>query len=205
MKNLKDYNQFNEGLKSNLAKIALGASLSFNNLNATNVDIKSDVDKTEEISDIRISKSKDKKLSSIISKIESNLKSEDSAKFNELFNELNSHIKERYNYKIKEQSIESINMDFTTMSLFEIMGWIGSILLAICGIPQAIMSFKDKNSDGISWAFLLLWAFGEIFALAYVYDKLDIPLLLNYSVNMLTLAVILYYRICPTREKSLDS
>ena len=58
----------------------------------------------------------------------------------------------------------------------EIIGWLGSIMLSICGLPQAIESYKKKNSDGISWAFILLWLFGEIFALIYVVYKKEYPL-----------------------------
>jgi uncharacterized protein with PQ loop repeat len=89
------------------------------------------------------------------------------------------------------------------MTIFEIMGWLGSICLAICGIPQAWQSYKDKHSDGISWGFVLLWAFGEVFALAYVYDKLDLPLLLNYATNILILGVILYYKVKPQNKLEL--
>ena len=87
------------------------------------------------------------------------------------------------------------------MGIVMILGWLGSICLAVSGIPQAWMSYKEKHAHGMSWAFLLLWAFGEIFALAYVYDKLDLPLLLNYSVNILILAVILFYKISPKVDK----
>ena len=64
------------------------------------------------------------------------------------------------------------------------------------------MSYRDKHSHGISWAFVLLWAFGEAFALAYVYDKLDLPLVTNYLTNILILGVILYYKINPGAEKT---
>ena len=102
-------------------------------------------------------------------------------------------------------SRQSINLYVLNkgMSIFEILGWLGSICLAICGIPQAWQSFKDKHSHGISWGFVLLWAFGEVFALAYVYDKLDLPLLLNYATNILILAVILYYKVKPQNKLEL--
>jgi uncharacterized protein with PQ loop repeat len=155
----------------------------------------------EEISTIRKEKSKDEKLSEILDEIKSNINSKDSAKFIELYGKLTSHIESKYGYKVSEQKVEDklteagIASMAKNMTIFEIMGWLGSICLAICGIPQAWQSYKDKHSDGISWGFVLLWAFGEIFALAYVYDKLDLPLLLNYATNILILAIILYYKI----------
>ena len=163
----------------------------------------------EEISTIRKEKSKDVKLSIILDEIKSNINSKDSAKFIELYTKLASHIESEYGYKVTEQKVEDqlteagISGMVKNMTIFEIMGWLGSICLAICGIPQAYQSYKDKHSDGISWGFVLLWAFGEIFALAYVYDKLDLPLLLNYATNILILAVILYYKVKPQNKLEL--
>ena len=160
----------------------------------------------EEISTIRKEKSKDEKLSTILDEIKSNINSKDSTKFIELYTKLTSHIESEYGYKVSEQKVEDelteagIGSMVKNMTIFEIMGWLGSICLAICGIPQAWQSYKDKHSDGISWGFVLLWAFGEIFALAYVYDKLDLPLLLNYATNILILAVILYYKVKPQKD-----
>lgn len=161
----------------------------------------------EEISKIRKSKSGDEKLSGILEEIQSNLNSRDTAKFIELYGKLTSHIEENYGFRVKEREAElekasvggteSVIEMIKGMSVFEICGWLGSICLAICGLPQAWQSYKDKHSDGISWGFLLLWGFGEIFALAYVYDKLDLPLLLNYATNIFILAVIIYYKVKP--------
>ena len=163
----------------------------------------------EEISTIRKEKSKDEKLSTILDEIKSNINSKDSTKFIELYTKLTSHIESEYGYKIPEQKVEDqlteagIGSMAKNMTIFEIMGWLGSICLAICGIPQAWQSYKDKHSDGISWGFVLLWAFGEVFALAYVYDKLDLPLLLNYATNILILGVILYYKVRPQNKLEL--
>ena len=166
----------------------------------------------QEISDIRKSKSKDEKLSNILQEIQSNLDSKDTAKFIELYGKLSSHIEENYGFRIEKKEAEltqasvggseNIIEMVKGMSIFQICGWLGSICLAICGLPQAWQSYKDKHSDGISWGFLLLWAFGEIFALAYVYDKLDLPLLLNYATNIFILAVIIYYKVKPGKIDS---
>ena len=165
-----------------------------------------------EISDIRKSKSKDEKLSNILQEIQSNLDSKDKAKFIELYGKLSYHIEENYGFRIEKKEAEltqasvggseNIIEMVKGMSIFQICGWLGSICLAICGLPQAWQSYKDKHSDGISWGFLLLWAFGEIFALAYVYDKLDLPLLLNYATNIFILAVIIYYKVKPGKIES---
>jgi uncharacterized protein with PQ loop repeat len=81
----------------------------------------------------------------------------------------------------------------------DIIGYIGSILLAICGLPQAIESFKTKSSEGLTWGFILLWFFGEIFTFAYIIPKMDLPLLINYSANIIFLIIIIYYKVNPKK------
>lgn len=81
--------------------------------------------------------------------------------------------------------------------MMELIGWTGSILFAICGIPQAYESFRRGNAYGLTWAFLLMWFFGEVLTLIYVIPKLDYPLLFNYSCNLICLLIILRYKIKP--------
>ena len=218
MRYLQTYEQHNEGLRSAVLGAALGASLFANSPNVSAQDIvkpaltnpmskdgiNDAVDQVEGLSNIRKSElnPKDEQLNDILSEIQSKLESGNQEEYKELFGKLSTHIESKYGYKIEPKNLDElssagISEQTKGMSIFEIMGWLGSICLAICGLPQAWQSFKDKHSHGISWGFVLLWAFGEIFALAYVYDKLDLPLLLNYSTNILILAVILYYKIKP--------
>lgn len=75
------------------------------------------------------------------------------------------------------------------------MEWLGSILLAGCGIPQAWHCARTQSAEGLSWSFVLAWFFGEVLTLAYVVDLQSVPLILNYSVNILCLLVILRYKI----------
>jgi uncharacterized protein with PQ loop repeat len=77
----------------------------------------------------------------------------------------------------------------------EIIGWIGSILFAACGIPQAWQCYKNGNSRGLAWGFLITWLFGEILTIVYVLPKMDIPLLFNYTFNLIVLLIILRYKI----------
>lgn len=85
------------------------------------------------------------------------------------------------------------------INFYEILGWIGSILLAFCALPQAIDSFKNKSSYGITWGLLLMWGFGEIFTLIYVFPMMKWALIFNYLANLLFLAVIIYYKIFPKK------
>jgi uncharacterized protein with PQ loop repeat len=83
-------------------------------------------------------------------------------------------------------------------TLIEVIGWIGSILFALCGAPQAWMSYRRKNSHGLSWLFIFMWFFGELFTLIYIIDKPHmLPLILNYTLNILFLGVILWYKKFP--------
>ena len=61
----------------------------------------------------------------------------------------------------------------TTNSFNEQVGWVGSILFALCGLPQAIQSVMDGHSNGIAWGFLLMWLGGEVLTLYYVWQKDD--------------------------------
>lgn len=77
----------------------------------------------------------------------------------------------------------------------ENIGWIGSILLAFCGLPQAIESFKTKSSAGLTWGFLFMWFVGELCTFAYILPKMDLPLMFNYSANIIFLIIIIYYKL----------
>jgi len=81
--------------------------------------------------------------------------------------------------------------------MLEIAGWVGSILFALCGLPQAIACWRNGNSDGLDWTFLLAWFFGEVLTIIYVLPKMDMPLLFNYFLNLLFLFVMLWYKIFP--------
>jgi uncharacterized protein with PQ loop repeat len=83
--------------------------------------------------------------------------------------------------------------------MIEYIGWIGSILLAFCGLPQAIESYKTKNSDGLTWGFLIMWGVGEIFTIIYIIPKWHWPLIFNYTANIIFIGIILYYKIKPKR------
>ena len=82
----------------------------------------------------------------------------------------------------------------------ENIGWLGSILLAFCGLPQAIESIKTKSSEGLTWGFIGMWFIGEICTFIYILPKMDLPLLLNYTANIIFLAIIIFYKIMPKRK-----
>lgn len=75
------------------------------------------------------------------------------------------------------------------------IGWLGSILLAVCSAPQAYLSWKTESSEGISLSFLLLWLSGELLTFAYVLYKKEKPLIINYLLNIVFICVILRYKL----------
>lgn len=77
----------------------------------------------------------------------------------------------------------------------EIVGYVGGICLAMCGLPQAIQSYNQKHSDGLNVIFLLLWTIGEIFTIIYVIPIMSIPLFINYGANLIFLSIIWKYKI----------
>ena len=77
-----------------------------------------------------------------------------------------------------------------------IVGIIGSILLALCGLPQAITSIRQKHSEGISSLFLSMWGIGELLVLAYILGtSVDLILVANYVVNIVLVGIIAFYKI----------
>ena len=88
------------------------------------------------------------------------------------------------------------------MELLKLVGWLGSFGLAICGLPQAIAAYRTKDSSGITWWMLILWWFGELLTTLYVWVKYgmtsySMPLILNYALNIVIVAVIAYYKFYP--------
>jgi uncharacterized protein with PQ loop repeat len=87
--------------------------------------------------------------------------------------------------------------------MIEVLGWVGGALLALCGLPQAIKSWKDGHSDGISDSFLWMWFIGEVFLLIYILFKhgLDLPLVANYLINLFFIVIIIKYKYKPRKEE----
>ena len=81
--------------------------------------------------------------------------------------------------------------------MLELSGIIGAVLFAFCGLPQAITCIKTGNSKGLSWTFLIMWFFGEIFTIVYILPKQDYILLGNYILNFGFLLIMLKYKIKP--------
>ena len=81
--------------------------------------------------------------------------------------------------------------------MLELIGWIGSMLFALCALPQAILVWKQKHARGLSWGFLHLWFWGEVLCFIYVYMQpvVQVPLLANYALNFVFLLTIFYFKL----------
>lgn len=85
--------------------------------------------------------------------------------------------------------------------MLEIIGWTGSMLFALCAVPQAYKSWQDGHSSGLSWTFLIMWFLGEILSFAYIMHKNDVlPLIANYILNFTFLIVIIKYKLYPRKQ-----
>ncbi len=78
------------------------------------------------------------------------------------------------------------------MTMIEVLGAIGSVCFAVCGVPAAISALRHKTVD-YDWTFLGLWALGELSMIGYALGTWQPWLLLNYGGNGLCLVIIIYY------------
>ena len=85
------------------------------------------------------------------------------------------------------------------------IGWFGSLMFAICGLPQAIQCARDGHANGLNWFFLIAWLLGEICTIIYVWPTGDYILLSNYCVNLVFLAIMLRYKIYSRDDKKIES
>ena len=89
----------------------------------------------------------------------------------------------------------------------EIVGWLGAVLLAVCGAPQAFKSFREGHSRGVSPSFLALWLGGELCFLYSTIAKLGVVswLVFNYLGNIAFVLVIIYFAIFPKSDASAET
>ena len=69
---------------------------------------------------------------------------------------------------------------------------LGSLLFALCAVPQAYKTWQDKTGD-LSWWFLFMWLGAELLMVNYAMRTAQWTLLGNYAANMMCLGVLIYY------------
>jgi uncharacterized protein with PQ loop repeat len=86
----------------------------------------------------------------------------------------------------------------------DLIGWIGSVAFAICGIPQAWECFKNKSAKGISPVFVALWIIGEVCYVVSVLMKFGWVdwMMFNYIMNIFSIVVIVFYLVKDRRSRS---
>lgn len=70
------------------------------------------------------------------------------------------------------------------------VAWLGSVLLALCALPQAISSLRTGRADDLCWSFIGMWLTGEILLSIYTLNTGDVALLTNYLCNVICLTII---------------
>lgn len=84
------------------------------------------------------------------------------------------------------------------MNKTELLGWLGSTLLALCGLPEAFQALST-GSSGLTWTFLGLWGGGEIVVLIYTLLKSRqvklLPLIFNYGLNIVFISIIVWVKV----------
>jgi len=89
-------------------------------------------------------------------------------------------------------------------STADIIGWIGSVAFAVCGLPQAWECYRNRSAKGISPVFIGLWLIGEVCYVISVLIKFGWVgwMMFNYIANIASIAVITYY-LLKDRKQSL--
>jgi uncharacterized protein with PQ loop repeat len=77
----------------------------------------------------------------------------------------------------------------------KLFGWIGSVLLSLCAIPQVWYTLRTGDATGLSWGFLLMWYIGEINLLWYSLPFRSWPLMVNYMINIVCVTLLLIVKI----------
>lgn len=77
------------------------------------------------------------------------------------------------------------------------LGWVGSIAFAVCGLPLVISCVRQGHARDVNNAFLILWSIGEVCYIIQVIADFGFVmwLLFNYLMNAAFIVVILYFKV----------
>jgi uncharacterized protein with PQ loop repeat len=74
------------------------------------------------------------------------------------------------------------------------IGMIGNLCLTFCAVPELIRTIKDRRCH-IGWGFLSMWLIGEILCFFYGWELMELPLIINYSFNLIVASVMIIFKI----------
>lgn len=77
------------------------------------------------------------------------------------------------------------------------LGWVASILLMFCAMPQVVQSWQQGHSNGLSVVMLAMWFAGTSSMLVFLYPerKQQKQVFCNYIINSCASGIILYFRV----------
>jgi len=75
----------------------------------------------------------------------------------------------------------------------ELIGYLGAFFLAVCALPEVVRTVKTKKCH-LGHGILCTWFIGEVLTLIYVIPTGGLPLILNYTINAIMIAIMLYYK-----------
>lgn len=74
------------------------------------------------------------------------------------------------------------------------LGWIGSALLAFCGLPELYTAITTGQCL-LTYTFLIMWGLGEALVLIPVLIKIKSKFLIfNYTINLICVIILLYIK-----------
>lgn len=75
----------------------------------------------------------------------------------------------------------------------KLYGVLCSLCFMLSGAPAAMDALQNGKSQ-LHTGTLTLWTVGEICAILYILPRRDIPLLANYTVNIVFIAIIWWFK-----------
>lgn len=76
----------------------------------------------------------------------------------------------------------------------DLIGSLGHILLAVCGVPAAIETLRKKYTP-VPWSLLIPWGLGEVLALMHAIYYSFTPTYVNYITNIVAIGIMVYYKL----------
>jgi len=84
------------------------------------------------------------------------------------------------------------------MNLTAIIGLIAACCTTISFLPQAIKTFRTKDTSGISLSMYILFTFGTLLWFIYGWVSNNLPVTLANGVTLILASAILYFKIKQT-------